>query len=362
MIKTQELQEVVNQIYSVVPRRSTMPILQTVKFKSNSHRIKVSATDLDKSLTLYLNSDLEIDACIPAKQLHETVNLLTADEVDFTIKDRKVIINKNPGRATIRSGYHTDDFPIVDIPDNNKETFTIDAEILSNALKKAGSTASKEGNHHVLTGVLLRSEDNVLNVVSADGFRLTVVKILLGLPNFEVIIPGTSIDPLAKILDKQGKVNMSTSESKVVFWNDNFLFTSQIVAGNFPDFQRIIPEEFKTKIRVDKSQLSNAIKQALVYAVDVNNMIKIHLNASELVLMGESSEYGKDRTPITNFDFLGGEEIEIAMNGTYLQDALKLCKNTVELRFNTPKQPVGVYDPENELLTHTLMPMHLGRR
>ena len=362
MIKTQKLQEVVNQLYTVVPRRSTMPILQTIRFKTNSHRIKVSATDLDKSMTLYLNSDIEIDVCIPAKQLHETVNFLTSDEVDFTVKDNKVIINKNPGRATIRSGYHAEEFPIVDIPDNDAETFIIDAGILSNALSKAGSTTSKDGSHHVLTGVLLRSEGNVLNVVSADGFRLTVVKILLGLPDFEVIIPGTSIDPLTKILDKQSKVNMSTSESKVVFWNDNFLFTSQIVAGNFPDFKRIIPDEFKTKIRVDKSKLSNAIQQALVYAIDVNNMIKVHLNANEILIIGESSEYGKDHTPISDFEFLGGDEIEIAMNGVYLRDALKLCKNTAELRFNSPTQPIGVYDPENELLIHTLMPMHLGRQ
>lgn len=354
-MKTQELQQALKQLYSIVPKRTVMPILETFAIQHENGRIAITANNLKTAMTLYVPSQDNINCCVPAKQFNEIANLLRSTEIEIQQHEDKIVIKKNPGRATIKTLPY-DDFPTITIPDS-KNAIEFDAITIATALQRASISVSDNESHPVLNGALIKSSENVLKIASADGFRMTYIELLFGLDDFEIIIPQSSIAPLVSILKQNNKANLSVNENQLVIWNDNFIFTTQLVAGKFPDVNKLLVNQYSTKIRLSKSDLLNAIRQALVYASDQNNVVRLKIEQNQIIVHGESFETGENKTPIKCE--MEGKPLELAVNGNYIEDALKLVTDGVIIKFNEPTSPLGFFIPGNDLVHHIIMPMHL---
>ena len=357
MINSNELKNAIGTLYKVVPPRTTMPILQNILFESKNGRLELTANDLVKSLTLYINAKKDYSCCVPAKTINELLSVIGNNEIDITQKEDKVIINRNPGRTTIKTK-DINEFPIPEIDIHN--VFDIDSQILSNALKKCIISVSDDKSHEILSGVLIKSNDNILTVASADGFRMTYITLMFGLPDFEVIMPKESAQILISVLEA-GAVKMAVNNSKIAFITDYFKFTSQLIAGNFPQMERIIPQSWETEIEIDKTQLSKAVKTALIFAKDIANTIAIQIENDQIIIRGMSNEIGNDSTPIKDFKITGKPVDEIGVNGRYLLDGLTLTEKRVIIKFNGPKNPIGLFLSDDSHFVHLVMPMAIKK-
>lgn len=354
-MKTQELQQALKQLYSIVPRRTTTPILETFAMRYENDRIAITANSLNTAMTLYVPSRDKLKCCVPAKQFNEIASLLRSAEIEIQQHEDKIVIKKNPGRATIKILPYNE-FPTIAIPDS-ANAIEFDTVTISTALQRASISVSDDESHPVLNGALVQSSENVLKIASADGFRMTYIELLFGLDDFEIIVPKSSIAPLVSILEQNNKANLTVNENRLVIWNDNFIFTTQLVAGKFPDVNKLLVKQYSTKIKLSKSDFLNAIRQAMVYAIDQNNIVRLSVEQNQIIVRGESFETGENKTPIPcEFE---GQPLEIAINGNYIEDALKLATDDVIIKFNGSTSPVGFFIPDNDLVNHIVMPMHL---
>lgn len=358
MIKTDELKQAINILYKIVPSRTTMEILKNIAFQSKDNRLEITANDLEKSLTLYLNTTDNLNVCIPAKTLNELLAVTSSPEIEIKQDEGKVIVNRKPGKTTIKT-MDVADFPLTEI--NAHNIVDIDANTFAYSLQKCLVSASEDESHQVLTGILLKSVNGKLIVTSADGFRMTYTELLFGMPDFEVILPKKAVQVLLSVL-KDGKAKMAINNNTIAFYTDDFKFTSQLIAGNFPEVSRIIPDHWNTEIEIDKASLVRAIKSALIFARDVANVVVFRIENGIITVSGESNETGKDSTPIEKFTLTGQDQSEFAINGAYLLEGLSLVNDKAIIKLNGQTQPIGLFIPEDKTFTHIMMPMHLGRR
>ncbi|MFA5166564.1 MAG: DNA polymerase III subunit beta [Candidatus Paceibacterota bacterium] len=358
MIETEKLKSAISTLYRIVPARTSMPILQNIAFQSRNGRLELTATDIEKSLTLYLNATEEYNFCVPAKTLNELLSVISAPEIEIKQEDGKIIVNRKPGKTTIKT-MDVAEFPLTDIQAHN--IVDIDAETISYSLQKCLVSTSEDKSKSVLNGILIKSTNGKLIITSADSFRATYTELLFGLPDFEVIIPKEAAQILLSVL-KNGKAKMAINQNSIAFYTEDFKFISQLISGNFPDVARLIPQSWETEIEIEKTLLTRAVKSSLIFARDVANIIHFKIENNIITISGESNETGEDTTPIEKFQLNGKDIAEFAVNGTYLLDGLSLVGDKVVIKLNTATAPIGIYLPGDSTLKHIMMPMHLGRR
>lgn len=356
MFRTDDLRQAVKTLYSLVPNRTTMPILQTIALKTRNGRLELTANDLEKSLTLFLDCDKEYDVCIPAKILNELLAVITSSEIDIDQKDTNIVVNRKPGKTKI-STMPTDDFPVTTFDAHH--IIDIDATTFAEALKKCLISISEDDSHPVMTGVLLKSVNGILTIASVDGFRMSYTELMFGLPDFEIIVKGDAIKILLSVLNS-GKAKLGINESKIAFYADDFIFTAQLVAGNFPDVKRLLPVTWETEIEIDKTVLNKATKTAMIFARDAANVVTLDFTQDKITVTGESKETGNDVTVIESFK-ITGNNVKTSVNGNYLLQALTLASDRVILKLNDWNRPIGLFLPEDSTFVHIMMPMHLGR-
>lgn len=360
MFDKNELSDAVKLLYQIVPAKTTMPILQTIKFGEwDNGKIELSATNLEASLSITLDCREPTGGfCVPARKFNELLGLLNTSAVKVERQDDvKVRVSKDKGYASF-STLESDEFPYLE--NKTENAMDIDTEILVNSLKRCLVAVSLDESHPVLSGVWIRSNGSILTMAAADGFRLSCVKLMIGLPEFEVIVPGEAAKFIVAIFKDEPKVKMSVNNGNITLWNSKVRFQSQLIAGNFPDAERIIPNEFATKVTCEKSEIMRKVKQAMIFAREHANIVSFEISDDEFKTFGNDG-MNDDKGFVAEFD-KDGPDIEIAVNGKFIQDALGLASNKVELRFNSGTSPIGIYIPDCETFTHVVMPMHLGRQ
>lgn len=354
-----ELYDAVKMLGLVVPARSSMPILQTIRFApSEDGQVKLAATNLESSLTIAVSCNAPTEGfCVPARKFTQLLGLLDNPEVRITKAKSKVEVSKGKGQATF-SVLEVDEFPVIDIePDSPLD---IDTDILISSLKSCLVAVSDNESHPILTGVLLKSHDNVLSIAAADGFRLSLVKLTMGLPNFEVVIPGTAAKFIVNIFKDEPTMNIALGKNEVIVWNSKVRFQTQLIAGSYPDVERIIPSQYDTTVTCDRAELLRKVKQSMVFAKEVANIVTFAITDTEFKIVSNDGPDG-DRGFVESFEKTG-PDIEIAMNGKYMLDAAGLADDKLIFKFTSPTQPIGIYLPSREDFVHVVMPMHLGRR
>tara|TARA_B100001540_G_scaffold84013_1_gene75632 strand:+ start:393 stop:1532 length:1140 start_codon:yes stop_codon:yes gene_type:complete len=370
------LQENLSKGLAVVSRavatRSTLPVTQNVLISTDQSRLKLSATNLEIAITTWIGASIEDEGAItlPARILTEFVNTLEGDKIDFSLPEGNGILNISSGRskATI-NGIDAEEFPpIPTVLDGIRAV--VNAGVLKKAISRVAFAAATEESRPVLTGVELKIEGNDFSLAAADGFRLAVQKDKLTEPidgNIEVIIPARTMNELNRLVSDDSEeieVVMTPTRGQILFRSGDIEIVSQLLQGNFPNYQQLLPEEHSTRSIFDTNALQRAVRSASIFARDGSNIVRMQLvppseddDNGKALISARSEEVG-DNEDVVDAESLEGEESKIAFNSRYLMDVLAvLDKGNVVLETTTASSP-GVFKPvENDGYTHVVMPM-----
>ena len=370
------LQENLSKGLAVVSRavatRSTLPVTQNVLISTDQSRLKLSATNLEIAITTWIGASIEDEGAItlPARILTEFVNTLEGDKIDFSLPEGNGILNISSGRskATI-NGIDAEEFPpIPTVLDGIRAV--INAGVLKKAISRVAFAAATEESRPVLTGVELKIEGNDFSLAAADGFRLAVQKDKLTEPidgNIEVIIPARTMNELNRLVSDDSEeieVVMTPTRGQILFRSGDIEIVSQLLQGNFPNYQQLLPEEHSTRSIFDTNALQRAVRSASIFARDGSNIVRMQLvppseddDNGKALISARSEEVG-DNEDVVDAESLEGEESKIAFNSRYLMDVLAvLDKGNVVLETTTASSP-GVFKPvEDDGYTHVVMPM-----
>jgi DNA polymerase-3 subunit beta len=379
----EQLNRGLNVVGKAVTTRTTLPVLNNILLATDEGRLKLTATNLEVGITHWLpcrSVEREGAITIPARLLSEFVSSLPNEDITLDLNEANYTVHVSCGRyqADLR-GLRADEFPSLPTL-SGPPLAQLPAGLLREIINQVSFAASTDDNRPVLSGVLMSFKGNRLTMAAADGFRLSVRRADLEQPigaegEVRIIVPARAMNELARVLPDAGageetqvSITVTPNRNQVLFHATNLNVTSRLVEGNFPNYEQIIPAEWKTRTTATTAELLKAMRIASYFAKDNASVVKLTMNAAGelepglLTISANAAEVGSNQSQLDVV--IEGEGGQIQFNAKYMLDVLSVINTpTVAMETQTPGAP-GVFkpiSPDNNYL-HVIMPMHLAQR
>jgi DNA polymerase-3 subunit beta len=376
-MKVSVLQQNLAHGLSVVSRavspRSTLPVLANVLVATDEGRLRLSATNLEMGITCWIGAKIteEGSTTVPARTFSDLVNTLPEGTVDMDLAVRTQTLNVRSGSSTTDiKCIDSQEFPPMPVPDlDGGVVFKVSD--LKELIHQTVFTASSDDARPVLTGVLVTVEGTKVTLAAADGFRLSIRS--MDLPDeidrtLHAIIPARALNELSRVAgDGNETVTMvlPPGRGQVIFRMDDIELTSQLIEGNFPDFQQIIPTSHNTRTVVATSSFLKACKQAEIFARDGSHIARLNivpgdeLQSGSMEISAQSEETGSSEAMVEAT--IDGQPVLIAFNVRYLREVLDVVgTQNVALETTAAAAPGVIRALGEDNFLHVIMPMHLG--
>ena len=378
-----------------VPSRATLPITQNILIEAEDARLKLSATDLELSITTWVGAQIEATGSItlPARTLIDTVSSFDMGRVEIEVTDEpygahiKTTTQSGSGPATIDTdlrGAPKDDFP--PFPQvSPKHRVRVDSGILRNALDRTVFAAATDDARPVLTGVKMEVEGNKATFASADGFRLSIETAQLmeaAEEGFDALIPARALRELIALMSgtvSPVEIMVSETGGEVMFRiGDDIEMITQLIAGTYPDYKSLVPENADTTMTIPLEGVAQVARSMNVIAREGSAIVRLVGSNLEgqgrLTLSANAEDLGNSEGTL-DID-IEGEEGKIAFNVRFLTDLVQHShggtSNPVEtdgdgapgterliLSITTPSSPAVFRHSSHPGFTHVVMPMYV---
>src|SRR6266571_5472079 len=249
-----------------VSARGSLPILGNVLLRTESGRLKLTATNLEVGINCWVPAKVDDEGAItvPAKLFTDFVNSLPAGPVEIALNVRtKTIHLKSATTEANLKGLDAEEFPIIPaIPD--KPTTRMAQGVLRRMINEVAFVAATDDSRPVLTGVLTTFDGNEVTMAAADPYRLSVRRAPLLTtvePKVEIIIPARSLFEVARIVDDSDSpvdILVTPNGSQVIFHTEEADLVSRIIEGQFPNYRQVIPTSHATRVTVSRDELLKA--------------------------------------------------------------------------------------------------------
>lgn len=352
----------INIVQKAVSAKTTLPILKGIYIETVGHQLKLVATDLEIGIEHVIDANIkkEGSVVIDARLFSEIIRKLPDAEVHVSLQeDHQLYIKCENSEFNILS-YNSEDFP--ELPEiQDDDTYEISQDLFKSMIRQTVFATSQDESRPVLTGVLIEIEDDYLNMVALDGYRLALRKgkIQSSVDN-KVIIPAKTLHEINRIMtEKEENISIHLSQNHALFNIDDVKIITRLLEGDFINYKQILPKEYKTKVKVKTKSLLDSIERAsLVAREGKNNLVKLTIFENKMEITS-NSELGKVFEEI--FVELEGEKIQIAFNAKYFIDALKIVEDEeIYLEFTTNLSP-GILKPvSSDLYTYLILPVRLS--
>ncbi|MBO4897954.1 MAG: DNA polymerase III subunit beta [Clostridia bacterium] len=359
------LSDALSTVINAVTSKTPLPILKGILINSDNGSITLTTNNLD----------LGIESTIPA-EVHENGAAVIGDARIFLEIIRKlpndlitVEINDDM-KATIRcrkSVYNVqclnpEEFP--ELPGiKEKASFEIPSDNLKKIIRQTGYAVSQRLDKPTLMGSLFEIENGNLTVVSLDGYRMAIKREKINSDsNEKLIIDGKALSDVSRIIkDGDTPVSIKFSDKFVLFMIENTKIISRLIEGEFVNYEKIIPTDFKISLNMELSDILTCVERAdPIVAVDIGkNPIKITIEDDTLSVDCMTST-GKvhDVIEIENV----GESLTIGFNQRYIHEALAACEcEKIIMQFNGSLNPCIVRPSEGEDFLFMVLPVKLSQ-
>ena len=363
-----------NIVGRAVDSRPTLPVLANILLATEDGRLKLSATNLEMSITTYIGAKVDQPGSItlPAKTFAELVSNLSPERVDLILDPSTQTVNVRCGMTNSNiKGISASEFP--PIPEPSDPDVVLPAKLIRDMINQTAFAAAKEDNRPILTGLYTHFEDGVMTLASADGYRLAVRTAQLENGFNEqrtLVIPAKTMGELARIIgdeDKEVGITLPGERDLALFYYESTTISTQLLEGKFPDFGAIIPKSYSTAVTVYTTDLLRACKRAEIFARDSNYSARIFVapakgpgEPGEITVIGKSAERGDNEGMIDAA--VEGELLEVAFNIRYLIDVLNVIDDERVVIESNGSAHAGVIRPENRSdYVYIVMPMSINR-
>lgn len=359
------LQKSLNAISRVISQKVQLPILSNVLITAKKGEVVLSATNLNESISITLPTkvDREGSITIPGKLFAEFVHLLGNKPVHIVQKQDRVMVTCENAQAEF-AGILASEFPKVPVFEE-PATFSLPIAFTETIVSRVCFAASKDDSRPHLTGVYLKLADGAIEVVATDGFRLSRISTTFK-PNVvpePLLMPAKTIEELAKLAKDFAMTQKDTiatrvldSQNQVLFRFGAITFSSRLIEGKFPDYEKVIPRESTTELTIEREALLQAVKLASVFSRDSMAVIKLAVGIDGIMVSSDAKEIGNDE--ITVSADIEGDPQEVAFNPRFLLEFLQ--NSTIDeltIQFSGPLNPVVFSKPGDNTFIHVIMPV-----
>ena len=359
-----------NSVIGVVDSRPSLSILTNFLIHINNGSFSITASDLEVELSSFIEVDESIDCefTVPAKKFFDICkNMDSGIQLAFELKDNKLILRSKNGRFTL-STLSADSFPNLD-PISSFSEFSISQQNLKRVIDNTQFCMANQDVRYYLNGLLFEVFNNELRTIATDGHRLaySVTDSLTNLINFpkestqQIIVPRKAISELNRLLNMSDdiiKISLSSNHLNITF--PRLEFTTKLIDGRFPDYQRVIPPtELCSKIIiVDRQLLKQSLSRISVLSSEKYRAARLEFSENNLHAVVHSAEHEEGEEDI--FIDYHGEDFIIGFNVTYLIEALNAIEeDQVSLKLTDSNSSCLVTGLSDTTTKYVVMPMRL---
>ena len=353
-----------------VAQRAPLPVTQNVLIETEDSKVKITATNLEIAISTWISAEIKEagSLTIPARMLTDFINSLpSGEQVEVKlIKDKAGIEIKCKTYNGRISGTDAGEFP--PIPESSDSpTISVPSAALKRSLGRGAIVSATDDSRPVLMGVKVEIDKSGITLAAADGFRLAVDRVEISSTedlDSSAIVPGKTMLELERLIDdsNQSTIQISISEAsnQILFNLENIQVVSQLIQGQFPDYEKLIPNSSSTQSLVDRKAFMESIKAASIFARDGSGIIKLIMDKSskKISILSNAEEIGDLENDI-DAD-INGDESKVAFNSRFLQDVVGvLGSDVIKIDSSSPSSP-GVFTERsdgNSNYRHVIMPM-----
>lgn len=364
-ISKQNLESALNSLVRIISAKPQLPILNCVLFKASAGKISLFATDLNLGIRSLVFGEVieEGSVSVPAKLFLEVIKSLSPGDVNLELKELTLVIKATRSKTTLQcqAGSEFPDFPTLPIL-----TSEIDTPKLQIIEKYVSFSTSLDPTRVVLTTLLFRRNDQGIQVVGTDGFRLSLLsfkeEIIKGFEDF--LITNKAFSEVVKLTDTQHTEKVFfevSSELKQVFFKvgESEMFV-RLIESSYPPFEKIIPPSFETILNFDGEEFESVLRQATIFARETSNIITLELAKKTLQVTAFAASRGNFEGEV-QVNVLEGTAGKVSFNVKYLQDLLKNIRpKKIWLGLNDSLKPVMFKEEGNEHYQYVVMPFRLN--
>lgn len=313
-------------VAGAVERRHTLPILGNVLIKVAENALWMTGTDLEVELIANVplsGSVTDGQITVPAKKLLDIVRGLPDDcSILFSVDETKAVIKSGRAKYSL-STLSAEDYPNLEDFEGESE-FEVGQEDLKQLIESVQFSMAQQDVRYYLNGMSLETSEHLIRSVATDGHRLAMSIVEYKndvLPAKQVIIPRKGVMEISRLIeDSDTKVKVQLGANHIRIFSNSFIFTSKLVDGRFPDYNRVVPKNTDKGLIVYRDMIKGAFSRAMILTNEKFKGVRLNLSAGELKITATNPEQ-EQAEEILDVDY-DGEDLEIGFNVAYLIDAL----------------------------------------
>ncbi|WP_207060734.1 DNA polymerase III subunit beta [Motiliproteus sp. SC1-56] len=351
-------------VAGVVERRQTLPVLSNILIVVEGHQLSMTGTDLEVEMVARIELEQEAESgsiTVPAKKLMDICKSLPDHvDIELTLTGQKVTIKGGRSRFTLAT-LPAAEFPNVEDGPENLE-IGIPQDKLRHLIERTSFAMAQQDVRYYLNGMLLELEGTRLRTVATDGHRLATsicdVEAQIDQKQ-QVIVPRKGILELGRLLedsDKEARLVVGSSHIRVN--TGTFIFTSKLVDGKFPDYERVIPRGGDKLLIADRQELRSVLSRIAILSNEKYRGVRLALSDGYLQVTANNPEQEEAEETLA-VDY-AGPSLEIGFNVNYLLDALQILpEQMVKLTMQDPNSSALVEAVEATDSLYVIMPMRM---
>lgn len=372
IIQRDRLVQSVQDVMKAVTSRTTIPILTGIKIVVTEDGVTLTGSDSDISIESFIPKEEAGDELVEIKQtgsivlqakfFSEIVKKLPTDTVEIDVQNHFQTVIRSGKSEFNLNGLDAEEYPhLPQIEEQN--AFKIRTDLLKVLIRQTVFAVSTSETRPVLTGVNWKVENGELICIATDSHRLALRKAKVDIENdvnYNVVIPGKSLNELSKILDDTNDlVDIVITENQVLFKAKHLLFFSRLLEGNYPDTTRLIPSESKTEVTVNTKEFLQSIDRASLLAREgKNNVVKFSTIEEKVIEVSSNTpEIGKVVEEL-QAQAITGEELKISFSAKYVMDALKALEGQeIKISFTGAMRPFIIQPLNDDSILQLILPV-----
>ena len=351
------------QVIGVVERRQTLPVLGNVLLNATKRNVKLTATDLEVELQAQVNVTVSEpgDITLPARKLLDICRTLPEGaELDISVKQERALVRSGKSRFTL-STLPATEFPAIDKLKNPRK-FSVTQKDLHNLIERTSFAMAQQDVRYYLNGLMLEPGAGVLRAVATDGHRLALCELQADVGEDveqQVIVPRKGVQELHRLLDEAdspAQIEIGTNHIRVT--TDQLRFTSKLIDGRFPDYQRVIPKNADKRLTINRDLLRQALTRTSILSNEKYRGIRLDISKNNIKIQAHNPE---QEEAVEEIDAIYDDEsLVLGFNVTYLLDVLNaISTDDVEVFLSDANSSALINKPGSEDCRYVVMPMRL---
>lgn len=362
-INREQMLKPLQQVAAVVEKRQTLPVLSNVLVEVTDGQLALTGTDLELELVARLPLEGEHqsgETTVPARKLVDIVKSLPAEaDIRFEVDGERVLVRSGRSRFTL-STLPASEFPSQE-EDKTSSVLEVEPDKLRQLIDRTAFSMAQQDVRYYLNGMLFELKQSTLRTVATDGHRLAMCT-----ADFQdqdqqasVILPRKGVMELSRILADAGEsVQLTMGRNHVRIVVGSITFTSKLVDGKFPEYERVLPKDTSRVVVADRDALRQALARVAILSNEKYRGVRVQLSTGSLRIVANNPEQEEAEEEVSvEFE---GSPLEIGFNVGYLLDVLGTLNGTqARLELGDGNSSALISDPEDQAALYVVMPMRL---